>query len=194
VLDAGVVLAGDGLTGHGDVDILHPVVVAPPDNSVNVYLLLYVFDPVQEAGELTVVFLELGLDRCYETGVLLPQGLDLLPQLSHILHESLLPLALHSITTTIVQEGASLGKPASPVHAIVSASPGVALGAGVVQAWEAVTSHGVVDLVATIGKLTVSVLVELTDSGHFDLLVFLLLLKLAPISAAETRLTEVAVA
>ena len=69
----------------------------------------------------------------------------------------------------------------------------MALGAGVVQAGEAVTSHGVVDLVATIGKLTVSVLVELTDSGHSDFFVFLFL-KLAPISAAETCLTDVAVA
>ena len=59
-------------------------------------------------------------------------------------------------TIKILEEGGPLGEHAPSVHAVVSVPPGYLLGAGVVQAGEAVSRHGVVDLVKLIGKVTVS--------------------------------------
>ena len=74
-------------------------------------------------------------------------------------------------TETEVKEGAPLRVHAAPVQGVVLAHPWVALGALVVLAGETVTCRVGVDLVTLVGKLTVSVLMELADSGHSDFLV-----------------------
>jgi hypothetical protein len=74
------------------------------------------------------------------------------------------------------------------MHCKELAHPWVTLGALLVLAGEAVTSHCDVCLDAHIAKLAVSVLVKLGDGGHSDFLVFVL--KQSARSAANTCLTD----